>query len=216
MLTVQCDFDDTITVGNVSALIRDAFGTEELLPIEEEYLRGGSTVEESNIRQFAMVRAEREAIEELVRRRVAVREGFGEFVDYCRTEGVRLVVVSSGLDLYIGPVMERLGLGDVEVHSAKAEVTPSGIRVTYAGPSGAPLPSGFKDSYVRHFKIGGSTVVCIGDGLSDVGPAREADFVLARSTLGERLRASGVPFYPFCTFHDVRGHVQTIRRRIPH
>ena len=214
MLIIQCDFDDTITVGNVSTIIRDAFGPEELLRMEDEYVGGKYSVEESNIRQFALIKASKEEITDLVREKVVVREGFGEFVEYCRAETIPLVVVSSGLDLYIDPVMQRQGLGDVEYHSAKAEVTPSGVRVGYTDPLGAPLTSGFKDAYVLHHKRAGATVVYIGDGLSDIGPAHHADYVMARSTLAERLRAEGMAFRPFATFHDVRDHVDDIRRRL--
>ena len=214
MLIAQCDFDNTITVGEVSAIVRDAFGPDSWDEMEEEYLQGRYSVEESNVRQFSLISAGRHEIEDVVRERTVVREGFLEFVSYCRRASVRLVVVSSGLDLYIRPVMEMLGLSDVEVHCAKGEVTPSGIRVSYADPAGAPLLTGFKDSYVPSLRRAGGAVVYLGDSLSDVGPARLADFVMAHGSLQELLRAEGVPFYPFDDFHDVRRHLDAVRERL--
>lgn len=214
MLLVQCDFDDTITVGNVSTLLRDAFAPDEWREMEVEYLSGRVSVEESNIRQFAGVKVTKREIEEFVVKVVVVREGFGEFVKYCRETGTRLVVVSSGLDLYIGPTMRREGLSHVEVHSAKARVTDDGLEVRYAGPSGAALTRGFKDSYVRDYKRNGNTVIYIGDGRSDIGPASEADFVIARSTLERHLKGHQIPYYRFSTFDDVRNAVEEIRDHI--
>ena len=77
MLLVQCDFDDTITVGNVSEAIREAFAPDGWRAMEEEYLAGKYSVEESNIRQFAPVRARKEDIEDFVlgARGVRGREG---------------------------------------------------------------------------------------------------------------------------------------------
>ena len=212
MLMVQCDFDDTITVGNVSVAIRDAFGTDDWSKMEEEYLSGVYSVEESNIRQYALIKAGKREIEEFVLGGVVVRYAFDEFVDYCQGEGIRLAVVSSGLDLYIRPIMDQLGFDHLEVYSGKAEVTPNGIEVSYTDNSGAAITRGFKESYVRHFRSEGHTVVYIGDGLSDRVPAEEADFVIARSGLEEYLRDSRLPHFSFATFTDVGKHVEEIRK----
>jgi 2-hydroxy-3-keto-5-methylthiopentenyl-1-phosphate phosphatase len=209
---VQCDFDDTISVGNVSTAIRTAFGGGGWRAMEEEYLAGKISVEQSNIRQFALVDAQREAIEEFVLTEVVVRDGFREFVEYCRREGVRMTVVSSGLDIYVAPTLKRLGLEGQEFYSARARFAAGGIEVRYVDPAGSPLTSGFKESFVRHFKSQGYRVVYIGDGTSDIVPASEADFVIARSTLQRHLRANGLPSHGFETFGEVLRHVEEIRR----
>ena len=213
-MIVQCDFDDTITIGNVSAAIHDAFGPDDWLSMEEEYLSGKYSVEESNIRQFALVRAEKEEIEAFVLGDVAVRYAFDQFVEYCLGEGVRLVIVSSGLDLYINPTISQMGFDHLDVYSGKAQVTPEGIKVEYTDPGGATITNGFKDSYIRHFKSQGNTVAYVGDGLSDITPAHEADFVIARGTLEEHCKESGLPYFGFETFDDVGRHVEEIRQRL--
>jgi 2-hydroxy-3-keto-5-methylthiopentenyl-1-phosphate phosphatase len=211
-ILVQCDFDDTITVGNVSDAVRDEFGPADWRSMEEEYAAGKYSVEESNIRQFGLVVADQDEIEEFVVGDVVVRFAFDEFIDYCHGVGIRLVVVSSGLDLYIRPVMRQLGLDGLEVFSGHAEVRPDGIVVGYTDPSGTSITSGFKESYVRHFRSQGHTVVCIGDGASDVVPALESDFVIARSTLVDCLTERGVSHFTFETFSDVGGHLEEIRQ----
>lgn len=213
MLVVQCDFDDTITVGNVSAAIRKMFGPKNWKVMEDEYLSGRYSVEESNIRQFALIQVSRKEIEEFVLAHTVIRHGFNDFVRYCKDEELRLVVVSSGLDLYINPIMAQLGLYDLDVFSAATRFTPDGIEVTYTGPSGAALTQGFKETYVRHFHSAGDTVIYIGDGLSDVEPAIEADYVLARSTLGQHFKARHLPHFDFDTFVDVRNRVHEIMSR---
>ena len=213
-ILVQCDFDDTITVGNVSAAVRDEFCPVDWRTMEDEYLAGEYSVEESNIRQFGLIVADRKEIEDFVVGDVVVRYAFDEFVDYCRGVGIRLVVVSSGLDLYIRPVMRQLGLEDLEVFSGSAVVASDGIRVEYRDPSGAPITSGFKESYLRYFQRQGNAVIYVGDGLSDIVPAQEADFVIARATLEESLKERDVPHSTFETFGDVGTHVDEVRRRL--
>ena len=213
-ILVQCDFDDTVTVGNVSTAVRDEFCQVDWRTMEDEYLAGKYSVEESNVRQFGLIVADREEIEEFVVGDVVVRYAFDDFVDYCRGVGIRLVIVSSGLDLYIRPIMRQLGLEDLEIFSGSAEVASDGIRVEYSDPSGAPITSGFKESYLRHFQCQGNAVVYVGDGLSDIVPAQKADFVIARSTLREHLTGRGVSHFAFETFNDVGTHVEEVRQRL--
>ena len=182
--------------------------------MEEEYVSGKYSVEQSNVRQFALIKAEQTEIEEFVRGSVALRRGFQEFVRYCARQEVRLVVVSSGLDLYIGPALERWGLTHLEVHSGRARATPEGIIVQYVDPLGAVITAGFKESYLRHLKRQGNTVIYVGDGLSDRVPASEADFVIARSKLAEILTGKNLPYLAFDDFADVEGHVEAIRHKL--
>ena len=79
MLMIQCDFDDTITDGNVSEIIREAFAPPGWNAMEDEYLEGKLSVEESNIAQFALITADRREIEEYVLGAVVVRFAFDEF-----------------------------------------------------------------------------------------------------------------------------------------
>ena len=49
MLTVQCDFDDTITDGNVSTAIREAFAPDGWTSMEEDYGAGKYSVACSSV-----------------------------------------------------------------------------------------------------------------------------------------------------------------------
>ena len=214
MLLVQCDFDDTITVGIVSNAILEAFAEEGWQPKLDEYRAGKLSVERSNIRLFELVKASKQEIEEFVLGEVVVRYGFDEFVDYCQGEGIGLVIVSSGLDLYIRPPMEQMGFGHLEIYSGKASVTPQGVRVEYSDPSGVLITQGFKETYLRHFKNQGHTVIYVGDSHSDIVGATEADYAIARSSLEQHFKETGRPHYGFETFNDVGEHVEEIRSRV--
>lgn len=211
-LLVTCAFDDTITVGDVSETIMEEFCTADWRALEKEYLEGLCSVEEVSIRLYGLTSATKHDIEQLVLGGVVIRYAFDEFVDYCRGEGIGLVVVSNGLDLYIDPILRQLDLGALDTFYGQTEIRPDAIGVSYRDPSGAPVRSGFKESYVRHFRSLGHTVVYVGAGRSDVSPAIEADFIIARSTLSEILTDRGVSHRAFETFSDVGSHVEEIRR----
>jgi len=82
LLIVQCDFDGTITTSNIGDAIKEAFGPEGWTDLEAEYQAGNLTAEQNTIRQFAMIDAAQEDIEELVKGEVVMRFMFDEFVHH--------------------------------------------------------------------------------------------------------------------------------------
>ena len=134
MFTVQCDFDDTITVSNVGEALLDEFVPEQWRDFDAEYLAGQFTVEESNRRKFALIKASEKAIHEFVIRTVAFRPGFLQFVEDCRKEHIGFVIVSCGLDQYIDPSLRKMDLLDLERYSGRGLVTGDGIAVDYVDP----------------------------------------------------------------------------------
>ena len=210
MLTVQCDFDDTIATSNVSFLLLQAFGSEGWQRIQALYDAGEISVEENNRRQFALLNADRAAIEDLVLSNVEVRPGFSEFVEYCLDSGIHFTVVSNGIDFYVLPVMRSLGLSGIEVHCARSQITSSGVALSYPDPSGSDCLHGFKLSWLRHHQSRRRSVVYIGDGKSDIPAASEADHVIARSALYGHFQSNGLPCDEFQDFFDVRKAVERI------
>ena len=208
LLTVQCDFDNTITVGNVSEAVLEAFASHEWKQVEADFAASRISVEESNRRQFPLVRANEGEIAAFVRRAVEVRPGIPEFVGYCRGVGIEVVVVSSGVDIYIEPILEMLGIADLELRSGRARVVDHGIVVDYADPEGAPLDDGFKLAWLERLKGQGRPIVYIGDGDPDIEAALRADHVIARDELARHFRDRSLPHFTFDTFHDVRRIVE--------
>ena len=65
------------------------------------------SVEETNRRQFALIQATEEQMEQHVIRTTTPRPGFSAFVKYCQGEGIQVAVASSGVDLYINPILRN-------------------------------------------------------------------------------------------------------------
>ena len=76
MLTVQCDFDETIVTCNVSHLLLQAFAEEGWQCAQALYDANQISVEESNRRQFTLLNEDRAAIEDFVLANVEVRPAF--------------------------------------------------------------------------------------------------------------------------------------------
>ena len=143
------------------------------------------------------------------RQHAEVRDGFLEFVQYCRSRDIGFVIVSSGLDFYIQAILEEIGAPDLELHCAQTTFGRNGINVTYLGPDGKVAEKGFKKQYLDWLRQRGDSIAYIGDGFSDLEPASAADYVFATGTLKKLLEERSISYYPFANFHDI---LQQIRR----
>ena len=113
------------------------------------------------------------------------------------------MIVSNGLDFYIGATLKDLGLENIEVHAAQAYFHPGGMEVQYMGPDGKRLEDGVKEAYTKSFLKLGYRVIYIGNGDSDVAPAKYAHHVFATGELLAYCRENNLNYKPFDNFVDV-------------
>jgi 2-hydroxy-3-keto-5-methylthiopentenyl-1-phosphate phosphatase len=200
---VQCDFDGTVTEEDTSFFLLDAFAQGDWRRLLREYKEHKISVGEFNTKAFAMVKADKPTLLGTLKGKIKVRDGFHELVNYCRRRGFRLVIVSNGLDFYIEATLKDLGLENLEVHAAQASFHPEGMEVQYVGPDGKRLEDGFKEAYTKSFLKLGCTVIYIGNGDSDVAPAKCAHHVFATGELLAYCRENNLNYKPFENFIDV-------------
>jgi 2-hydroxy-3-keto-5-methylthiopentenyl-1-phosphate phosphatase len=202
-ILVQCDFDGTVTEEDTSFFLLDAFAQGDWRQLLREYKEHRMSVGEFNTKAFAMVKADKPKLLEALKGNVKVRDGLHELVNYCLGKGFRLVIVSNGLDFYVEAVLKDLGLRNIEVYAAQASFHPEGMKVQYVGPDGKRLEDGFKEAYIQSFLKLGYKVIYIGNGDSDVAPAKYAHHVFATGDLLAYCRENNLKYKPFETFLDV-------------
>ena len=200
---IQSDFDGTIIMNNMSILLREQFASSEWRAIEADYLAGRLTVEESNRRQYLLIKEPREVLQSFVLQNISIRGGFKDFVKLCRSNGLRLAIVSSGLDFYIETVLKGIGAPEIEVYCARTAFGQDGIAVQYLDPEGHPITDGFKQRYLHWLRNQGGPIIYIGDGLSDLDAAIAADHVFATDHLHRLLEKASLPHYTFSCFDEV-------------
>ncbi len=200
---IQCDFDGTITEEDASFFLLDTFAEGDWRRLFREYKEHRISVGEFNTRAFAMVKADKHRLLEALQGNVKVRAGFHELVDYCVNKGLRLVIVSNGLDFYIGAVLKDVGLGDLEVHAAETSFPLTGMKVRYVGPDGKTVNDGFKEAYIESFLRLRYRVIYIGNGDSDIAPAKHAHRVFATGDLLAYSKENNLNCKPFTDFGEV-------------
>jgi 2-hydroxy-3-keto-5-methylthiopentenyl-1-phosphate phosphatase len=200
---IQCDFDGTITEEDASFFLLDKFAQGDWRGLFQQYREHKISVGEFNTRAFAMVKADKHRLLGALEGNMKVRAGFHELVGYSLKEGLRFVIVSNGLDFYIRAVLKESGLAGLEVHAAQASFHPTGMKVRYVGPDGKTVNDGFKDAYIESFLGLGFRVIYIGNGDSDIAPAKQAYRVFATGDLLAYSRENNLNCKPFTDFREV-------------
>lgn len=200
---IQCDFDGTVTEKDISYLILDTFANGDWKKLVADYRENKISVDYFNKQAFAMVRASKETLIEFVRGKAKLRPGFKELIDYCHERDFRLVIVSNGLDFYLDVILNDAGIRNIEVFAAQTKFCPEGIKVQYIGPDGNQANDGLKEIYTKLFLAEGYRLICLGNGVSDIYPARLAHHVFARDDLLSHCTKENIACTPFNDLNDV-------------
>ena len=200
---IVVDFDGTITEHDTLVAIVQSHAPDVFWQLEDDLDAGRITLHECIEREFAAVRGEHDAIVAEALAGARLRRGFTEFATAARSAGHRLVVVSSGFESIIRPVLEQAGVHGVEVVAHEVRFSPDGSTVEFRhGEDCEVCGQECKRSVVRELN-GGGDVVYIGDGFSDRCGAMAADRIFARRELARYLLDEGVAFEPFEDFVEI-------------
>jgi 2-hydroxy-3-keto-5-methylthiopentenyl-1-phosphate phosphatase len=212
---VQIDFDGTVTLEDVSFLLLDTYVGKGWRKHLDAYSTGDITVGTFNQKVFGMMKAGRKTMTDFVLSspQVKVRPGFKELISYCREKGYKPVIVSNGLEFYIRELLKTLDIKRLEVHAAENKFFKDGMEVRYLGPDGQEVDAGFKETYTEYFKNQGYSVIYIGNGTSDIYPARLAQKVFATEDLLKACKKEKLEHYAFDDFYAIIDILKSIRRQ---
>ncbi len=214
---ILCDFDGTITGKDTGVAMIDAVDDPRGWELEVRWRRREIDSRECLREQWALMDWGPEGLEEFL----AAQEmdaSFRELWELVLERGARLVVVSDGLDLYLDPMMRRLGYevcdGEAVLEADFGRCVPRFVnhaflqdgRVEIEFPHGSKLCdqcANCKLAHLMRLRCHFRRIIYIGDGYSDQCPAKYADVVFAREHLAEILTGERVPFVAFETLHDV-------------
>lgn len=197
------DFDNTISIGDVGDELVRTFGSFE--PLHTELHRGDFTVAEYYRRAVSTFRADTtpESICAWTGN-IEIDPSFVTLAMWCRNNNISLTVVSDGFDVYIEPLMKRIGLGEIPVHCNRLVMSESGWSLQFPGASESCscFCASCKRNALLRTSADDDVIIYIGDGMSDTCAAEHADVVIAKGTLAAYCTANGIPHHHFRTLAD--------------
>jgi 2,3-diketo-5-methylthio-1-phosphopentane phosphatase len=199
------DFDGTAAAQNVAETLLERYGGAWWREYRQSFRDGGMTLREYQERAFSDVEATLAEMGEGLRGLCRPREGFAEFVDFCKTNDIQLIINTNGLRFYVDSVLEHAGIEGLSVCAVACEGEPHHLRYAYPYATETCREWGNCKCHVLEQSRSSSGVktVMIGDGWSDYCAARLADASFARAAMRDHCDANGVAYIPFEDFYDV-------------
>jgi len=206
---VVCDFDGTITQLDVTDLLLAQFAHPSWRDFEQEWTRGSIGSRECLERQMALVETSPQELKALVDA-VPIDPDFASFYRSLRKRAVPFYVVTDGFDSIVHAVLKRAGLdgelrNGAQLFASTLRFEGRRLRTAFAYPM-SPCEHGCatcKVAIIRKLKRNGSSIIFIGDGLSDRFAVEEAHQVFAKRTLFTYCQEKGIASRPFESFAEI-------------
>lgn len=203
---VWIDFDGTITRRDVLDELILAFAKDDSWRAVEARWQAGQIGSYDCLREeFDVLRVTADRLNAFLQE-IPIDPGAAGLFRLLRAEQIPTAILSDGIDLFIELILHREGIAPVPIRANT--LSHVGERLTLACPHRATdcrsASAHCKCGSIRTLGQRGQTSIYIGDGRSDLCPAREADIVFAKNALARILESEGRPFTPFETLHDVK------------
>jgi len=206
--TIVLDFDGTITENDLLDRLAREFGDAAVYQEVEDGIHAGTiTLQECITREYAPVTLPLDEAVDWVLERVRIRPGLPELVALARAEGWNVMVLSSGFEELIRPVLADADVAGVDVVANNVDAGPDGWRVRWNQETICAVCG---EACKRSGLPQDGAVVYVGDGISDRCAAQAADRVFATRGLARFFDEHDLPYEPFEDFHDV---VRALRPR---
>ncbi len=207
---IFCDFDGTLTdKDTIDLLVEHYLGVEYRRNVSRRLLTGQITIREVLVEEFDQLAVTPEEIAEFLLARVQVDPHLNELIAFAAERGYPLTVLSSGMDLLIHPLLHAAG-STVPVRCNRLVCDRSGARPHLRIEFRDDSDNGHdKAAVLREARRDGYEVVYLGDGLTDVACAREADVLFARRQLEDYCRRERIRYHPLNGCVDVLTYLRS-------
>jgi 2-hydroxy-3-keto-5-methylthiopentenyl-1-phosphate phosphatase len=203
---IFCDFDGTITDSDNIIAIMKRFAPKGWEEIKDQILSREISINEGVGRLFSLLPTNmKEEITEFAITNAIIRAGFREFVEFTRKEEIPLYIVSGGIDFFLHPILEEYG-PFADIFCNQSDFSGEFINILWPHQCDSQCHNDCgccKPSIIRkivqeedYFKI------VIGDSVTDLEAAKQADFVLARDLLQEKCEEWELNHQGFKTFYE--------------
>ena len=210
-MAVWIDFDRTITRRDVLDDLIEKYAVDQSWQEVERLWQAGKIGSRECLgREFALIRIDDATLDRFLDQ-IGIDPGFVPLVQLLAQHRVPLSVVSDGIDWFIDRVLRRAGVADIPVraNTLSREGLTMALLCPHHDPSCATAAAHCKCSSIRVLGAHQRRSIYIGDGRSDLCPARTCDVVFAKLTLAELLTAEGRPFIGYTTLNDVADTLAT-------
>jgi 2-hydroxy-3-keto-5-methylthiopentenyl-1-phosphate phosphatase len=204
---IFCDFDGTITVNDNIVAIMKHFNPPGWEALVQQLVDKKISIREGVGAMFALLPTSRK--EEIVNYAInnaTIRDGFREFVDYCKDQGITLLITSGGIDFFIYPLLGQFPISTDHIYCNASSFEGSTIEILWPNRCDEQCATDCgmcKTSIIRSYNPEHYERIIIGDSITDFEGAKLVDTIFARSHLIDMCKQLNYPYYSFETFFDI-------------
>lgn len=205
-IAIFCDFDGTITERDMIITIMERFGAPGWETTKDQILNQEISIQQGVGQLFHGISSTlRDEVAAYAHEVAIIRAGFPEFLAYCKEQEIDFWVTSGGIDFFVKPLLAPYEIAN-PIYCNGSDFSGETIEVTWPHACDDQCSNGCgmcKPTVLRKFPEQDLYKIVIGDSITDLQAAKQADFVIARSKLLQDCEALGLPHAPFATFYDV-------------
>ena len=203
---IFCDFDGTITKSDNIISIMKQFAPPEWEKVKDDILSQKVSIQEGVTTLFSLLPSSKQKeITDFIIQKAEIREGFADFISFVKESGIKLYIVSGGIDFFVLPILK--GFVEEELlFCNESDFTGDNINIIWPHRCDEYCTKNCgccKPSLMRRLANEEDETIVIGDSITDLQAAKIADKVIARDFLKDTCKELNIHFEPFETFYDV-------------
>lgn len=200
------DFDNTITAFDVLDGIIEQFSVNhDWIAYEEAWKKGKIGSRQCLEGQLRSIRVERARLHDYLKT-VTIDDAFHKLLALLRRHGVQPVIVSDSFTQIIRYILDHNDISGITVHANTLRMQADRLLPSFPHAGNECMRCGHcKTETLARAEFAGKRTVYIGDGLSDLCPARRSDLVFAKRgcALQRHLLETGMDCHPFDDLSDI-------------
>ncbi|KAA0762815.1 2-hydroxy-3-keto-5-methylthiopentenyl-1-phosphate phosphatase [Bacillus sp. SH5-2] len=205
-IQVFCDFDGTITNNDNIMSIMEKFAPPEAEEVKNRILSQELSIQEgvSQLFQLLPTNLQHEIVQFLIET-AEIRTGFHEFIQFVNENNISFYVISGGMDFFVYPLLQGI-IPKEQIYCNETDFSSEFITVKWPHPCDEHCQNHCglcKSSLIRKLSDTNDFHIVIGDSITDLQAAKQADKVFARDFLITKCEENHIAYTPFVTFHDV-------------
>lgn len=216
-LAIFCDFDGTITEKDNIIDIMKHFAPPEWKEITDQILGQQISIRKGVGQLFQLLSSNlKDEITQYVIQNAKIRNGFQEFIEYCKTRNIQLLITSGGIDFFVYPILTPY-LPKEQIYCNHSSFAGERIEILWPHPCDESCTNNCglcKATILRQYPAEQYFRIVIGDSVTDLAAAKIANFTIARHYLLEKCKNDQLPHAEFHDFYDVIHVLKVIERRL--
>ena len=210
-IIVISDFDGTITKKDTLVEILNKFASPRWHNIGKLVKRGKMGTKVGLKKEFALCKATKKEFVDFLNKNTEIDTTFKKFLEFCKKNKLKFLVVSGGFGLSIQTVFKKFGIEKITYYANKIKFSKTELKLEYPYKDRSCKDCGHcKAPYIRKYKEKGYFTIYIGDSVTDRCPAKIADLVFAKHHLAEYCGEQGIAYVLYEKFSQIENKIKQI------